>query len=155
MFSLLALLAVLVLYGFLFIRLKGFQSDIKEIASERAQVLLEINQNERVVATNFAIRAQEVQELLDVRHIPTVLLGLMEEMSHPNVSLSRLAFSFTSYEAQVSGSTSSYKILAEQILIWEKNPDVTKVNVSEFDTDTTGRLKFSAKLGLAPTALAE
>lgn len=154
-FAILALVAAVAIYGFLLMRVNGLKKDIVRVESERGQMLREINKGERVVATNFAIRSGEVKELLDAHHIPSLLLKLIEEMSHPDVALSRLAFSFAANEVQVSGSTSSYKVLAEQILIWERNPDVASASVSDFDTDTTGRLKFAARLTLIPNAIGE
>lgn len=139
-------------YGYLFLYENTLSNRNSILQAEYNNMIQQVDGEERILASNFAIRAQELFALIKQRHSPSVLFELLENTTHPDVTFSSFTFSFKSGEIRVDGSVGGYNKLAEQILIWERDPAISGVKVSDFNIDTSGNLKFQATLILVEDA---
>ena len=146
------LLVVGGVYGFFLFYENNLEQQTQTLNQERVQILSQSDTSARLLVTNFALRATEIQNLLAGRRTPSLIFRFLEDSTHPDVRLSRLSLSFDFGKLEIQGVTTNYRKLAEQILIWNEHPNVQDVSVSQFDTETSGLLRFSAVITLFPEA---
>ncbi len=145
----LVLLITTGIYGFFVFHGNNLEQQAQVLDQERVQALSQSDTAARLLVTNFALRAKEIQGLLLGRHTPSLIFHFLEDSTHPSVTLSRISLSFESGELEIQGVAGNYRQLAEQILIWNEHPNVQNVSVSQFDTDTSGLLRFTATVILS------
>lgn len=146
--SVVTFLAAGFVYGALFLYDSTLSSRVAEFRVQYTETLGEVDAEGRILASNFALRAEELTRLIAEHNSPSALFELLEDTTHPDVTFSSFAFAFKSGEIRVDGAVGGYNKLAEQILIWEQDPAITGVEVSDFTVDTSGNLKFQATLFL-------
>lgn len=82
----------------------------------------------------------------------SLIFPLLADFSHPQVFFSGLELNTAVSEVILSGSTESFRILQEQVLIFEREPRIAEVNLRGIGFDRQGKVGFSLKLRFNPEA---
>ncbi len=102
---------------------------------------------------SFQKRANDSAILLARHALPTKIFELLEENTYRNVWLSAVKLDLQGGIIEITGIAANFEILAQQVLIFEKNDLVKKIALSRVSTGRTGEITFEARLTFDTTAL--
>ena len=107
---------------------------------------------------------EDFQALLERHRIPSMFLGSSEgpfsqtkklaALIHPYVQIVSLSINLEEPEVEISGTTKSLTTLAQQLMIFEQEPLVKDVSLSNFSVTKEGKLDFNIKLVFDPSVFA-
>ena len=149
------LFLVIVLWGGLWFYRDSSKDAIEQARNDALALQEERNIEEEKDISAFALGAQALKDLLDGRASAAPIFQFLEHRTHSNLVLDGMSFEFSDRTLTLSASTDGYVSLAEQIVLWENDPNVENVEVSNFVAGNDGRLSFSATLTVSETLLHE
>ncbi|MBI2463317.1 MAG: hypothetical protein HYV65_03750 [Candidatus Spechtbacteria bacterium] len=149
-FGVIALLIIGSAYGVLYSLSQNDQKKLDDAKNAYLQLVSPETIKQNIDAREFAGRANQLQSLLDSHHQPSRIFPLIESSLHPLVVLDELSFEYSSSQIKARGNTDSYKILAEQLVLWNATKNITSVHLENFQLGTDGRLVFSVTLKTDP-----
>lgn len=97
-------------------------------------------------------RLGNIHTLLEKHSFPTQLLTLVEEITLPLVRFSSFNYQPALSRLDMSGETISYGLLAEQLGIWERNPELERVEFGGLSRTTGDFIGFKLNLTLKQSA---
>jgi hypothetical protein len=144
---------------FAWVGLWGYGTYLQDSLEQANKTALSIQEQrdlaEETEVARFALHVQEVKKLLENRLTVAPLFQFLEHRTHADVILRSIELSVTGRTLEVSADTNGYVSLAEQIVLWENDPNVEGVRASNFAVGNDGRLSFSASIMLSQTILRE
>jgi len=123
-------------------------NSINDIYTERATLLVPRDADQEKVVAEFGERTQQVKGLLSSHRVTSKAFVLLENSVHNRITLRQFNFDFAQNELDIVGATDSYNTLAEQIILWDQDPNIKHSRISDFNVGTDGRLTFVATLTL-------
>lgn len=140
------LFLVIVLWGGLWWYRDYTRDAIEKARNSALSLQEERNIQEEKDISEFALGAEALKDLLENRASAAPLFQFLENRTHDQVVLEAMSFQFSDRTFELGASTDGYVSLAEQMVIWENDPNVENVEVSNFVMGNDGRLSFSATL---------
>ncbi|MFH1780692.1 MAG: hypothetical protein ABH841_01690 [Candidatus Nealsonbacteria bacterium] len=74
----------------------------------------------------------------------------LEENCHPKIWFDKVELNIHDYQAVMSGETSSFETLGQQIIIFKNHKMVESVELSDFAIGKNGRVNFTFSISLKP-----
>lgn len=91
--------------------------------------------------------------LLDEHKLNSRLFSLIEKLTSPEVSFGDLDFNASEAKIELSGQTSNFKSLGEQLLIFQEEKDIKEVKLSSVSLGEKGDVKFILDISLDPKVI--
>lgn len=104
--------------------------------------LASVNQSDTAAVEDFATRAAISSDALKDRVNPLDTLALLEKDTSPQVTLSSFGQNATDGSITVSGITSDYRYLAEQVLRYRQEDALKDITVSSSSRNDQGQILF-------------
>jgi len=103
----------------------------------------------------FAMEKQlkNIRTLISSRTFTSNIFGLLEANTLPQVRFTDFNFSADPRKIDLSGEAANYRTLAEQIAIFERHPQVEKVDFGGLSRTSTGLVAFKLAITLNPALL--
>ncbi|MFY9462926.1 MAG: hypothetical protein WAP52_01935 [Candidatus Sungiibacteriota bacterium] len=120
------------------------QNKIKE-ESLRPELLNQI--------VSLETRLKNARALLTNHPFVSNVFRVLEQDTHPQVRFSNFSFGKDGLKVDLSGEAASYRVLARQIGIFEKNPQIQKVDFGGLSTTSEGLVGFKLTLVFSPSLL--
>lgn len=121
---------------------KALEQQLSEIRSPE-KILLE----EKVV--KYKTKIDDFSKVFSSRSYITQIFPLIESLTHPKVSFSRLSGG-TDGKVTILGTTDNFQTLSQQIVAFKNNNLVQETNFSNVVTDDEGKVSFGLELILSP-----
>jgi len=146
------------LFGLLFIVYLGMQfgykpylnSRIKSLDSKINNLNQVINEEERKRLTAIYSQFINIQDLLKSHTVPSKLLELLEKNTQSQIYYLSLNFSLTDKSLKLEGISPSYNILAQQLELFQRIPEIEKVNLDDSQLLDNENIRFSIRLIFRP-----
>jgi len=147
------LLGVLLIFGFYFIVKSHQKSLVREITrledenKKKEEEKRDLMKNSEV--SNFQNRLSVIDQLIK-NHLEWVgVLDFLEKRTMPKIQYQSFGCEISTKTIRVSGITPSFTSLAEQIIIFKKQPLIKSFKLSSFSMKDEG-IGFSFEIVLAP-----
>ena len=102
---------------------------------------------------DYKKKIDDFAEVLDSHRISSNLFDFIEKNTLKNVWFSDFSIQEIANEIVLSGESSDMKTVSNQVDIFEKSKNyVLKVNVLDYQINTTGKVNFSLNISLNPEA---
>ncbi len=98
-------------------------------------------------------RLKNFRTLLDSHVVSTGPLALLERLTHPQVRFTNFNFTPGDRKLDLTGEAASYGVLARQIVFFEGEPLIERVEFGGLSLGQTNVINFKASLVLAPSML--
>ncbi|KKU06000.1 MAG: hypothetical protein UX07_C0009G0004 [Parcubacteria group bacterium GW2011_GWA2_45_30] len=98
-------------------------------------------------------RLKNLKSLLSGHLFATNILKLIEDKAHPQVQLNNFAFLASSRKVDVAGKAADYTALARQLIIFENDPEVEKVEFGGLTLGEKNTVSFTASIIVKPDLL--
>lgn len=104
---------------------------------------------------NYQEKIENISPLLDTHIYTLKIFPLIEALTHPQASFTKISFSAKDYKASLSGKTESFQTLGQQLRILEEKKEkenlFTNINLSKFSIEKEGSVGFSLDLSFNPS----
>lgn len=101
--------------------------------------------------TVYKEKIDKISFLLDSYQIGTDFFKFLEKYTHPKVKLSDVSVAILDSEVSLSGQTVNFTTLIQQLYIFENNPQVQNLKLSNFAaTKEKKSVNFSINFSLSP-----
>ncbi len=139
-----------------------FNWQTKKITNKTQEIINEIQQQQ---ASGQLKKLQDKLTLYQgkLKNIPTLLAShkqpsiifehLLKNFSHPNVVLNSLNLITEDAKLSITGLANDNQSLAQQIKLFEDNPNIKEVSLKSVKIGKEGKLEFSLELILQPEYL--
>jgi len=95
-------------------------------------------------------KIDDFSQLIDAHLYSSKIFPFFENICHPKVWFSQFGLDFTHYELVVSGEAESFSALSQQIQIFEKEPLIKGVSLSQLSIGREGKVDFAISFYLDP-----
>jgi Tfp pilus assembly protein PilN len=102
---------------------------------------------------DYKRKIDDIPILLEKHKKPTKVFNLLKTTVHPNVWFSSFQLITERNFLFLSGRAKDLTSLSQQIAIFEKNPQIEKVNLSSAGLAKDGGVEFKLEINLLPSAL--
>lgn len=109
--------------------------------------------NEKVIETQVLLDKQKIDDFAKVfadHQRTSNFFKFLEENSHPKVWFSKLELSSKDSQAVLTGETSNFETLGQQMVIFQNNELVKGVEITDLTINKNGRASFSFSILLDP-----
>ena len=124
--------------------LQSLERAIAERTTPREKAL-----EEEVVG--YKRKIEDFSSLLSHHQKTSKFFSFFEKLIHPQVWFSDFSLSLKDSRVTVSGTAESFRILGQQLIIFQKSPLIKKTDLSGISIGTEGKIHFTFNLFLAPT----
>lgn len=143
---------VFIYLGMLFGYKPFLDSQIKKVDMEISSLSKEIGKEQLKELITFYSQLTNIQKLFDSRVLASNVFDFLEETTHQNVYFTLMNLSTQKREVRLEGLSPSYRVLAEQLELFRKNPQVGQVFLRSSNLEE-GSINFMINLILKPGAL--
>ena len=98
-------------------------------------------------------RLKGVRTLITDHLFASNVFGVIEANTHPQVRFVNFTFSADSLKVDMSGEAASYSVLARQIGIFEREPQIERVEFGGLSSTSDGLVGFKLSLAFKPSLL--
>ncbi len=98
-------------------------------------------------------RLKNMRTLISNHNFISSVFNFLESNTHPKVRFSNFNFSADSRKLDMSGEALSYSVVAQQIAIFELNPQVEKAEFGGLSAGGTNLINFKVAIIFKPTLL--
>jgi len=102
---------------------------------------------------NYQRKIQDLFPLLENHKFPSRFFEFLETNTHPRVFFSQISLNSQDSLADLTGQTDSFFTLGQQILIFEKTPQLTNLNLTKVSINQAGKIEFILNLSFKPDFL--
>ena len=99
---------------------------------------------------NVQKKIKDISPLLQSHLSPSKSLEFFEKNTHPQVFFSEINLNSLNSTASLSGQTDSFLTLGQQLAIFEKEPLVEKVDLTQVSITKEGKVGFSLNFSFNP-----
>jgi len=146
------------LFGLLFFVYLGMQfgykpylnSRIKNLDSKINNLNQVIDEGERKRLIDMYSQFINIQDLLKSHTVPSRLIELLEKNTQSQIYYLSLNFSLTDKSLRLEGVSPNYNILAQQLELFQRIPEIERVNLDNSQLLGNGDIRFSIKLIFKP-----
>ncbi len=133
-------------YGGLFVLNRG-QQETARVLNDEIRVKEE-NLNPAIINEIFSLdkRISQMRTLISGHIFTSNLLRLLEERTHPKVQFTSFNFNRESRKVDMAGTAASYAVLAEQIGLLERHPQIERVEFGGLAQTAQGSVGFKTTL---------
>ncbi len=95
-------------------------------------------------------RIDDFSKLLESHKISSGFFKFLEENCHPKIWFTKLELNPQASQASLSGTTSNFQTLGQQVIIFKNQELVKNVELSNLSIGKSGEVEFSLSLDLDP-----
>ena len=95
-------------------------------------------------------KIEDFSYLLSQHRKTSKFFSFFEKLIHPRVWFSGFSLSLKDFRVTVSGTAESFRILGQQLIIFQKNPLIKKTELSGISIGPEGKIHFTFNLFLNP-----
>ncbi len=152
-FSLFILMVAICLFFVFRWEAKKAETQLEKVNTQLEQLETSEKKALKEAIYDYKKRIDDFPVLLSAHQTPSKIFTLLEENVHPHVWFSGIKFIRNKNYLDLSGKAENLLSLAQQILIFEKLPQVKELTVSNIKSDKEGKINFNLKIVLNPTFL--
>jgi len=152
-FSIVAFILIILAWGGLFLFKKTL---VTNAANWREQIgILEKELRPDLLNQLFAIsnRLSAAREVLTNHTFSSNVFALLEKNTHPQVFYSSFQYAADTRTITLTAKAGSYRIVADQITIFESDPQVERVSFGGLSLDDKGHVGFKLSVIFKPSLL--
>ena len=146
------LLVTLIYFG-----LTGYKSSLTEEKGSLEERLVELtNQRDLEKEVNFMELKTDIEDLkkvLEDRFYSSKIFEMLEEITLPRVQFTSLEADLSQAKLTLKAEVADYSTLAKQVITFEQDSRVEKVDLSEVNLETSGRIVSNLRIELNPDFL--
>jgi len=98
---------------------------------------------------NYQKKINDFFQIINSHLKTSKFFGFFEKLCHPKAWFSQFKLNSESGSVELSGTTQSFESLGQQILIFEKEPLIEKVELKNVSLTKIGEVDFSVNLSLS------
>ena len=139
-------LAVVLAYVVLFYLANKTSKTLLDLEDQIAQVG---TRGEKVIETQVLSDKQKIDDfskLFSDHQRASNFFKFLEKNSHPKIWFNKLELSSSDSQAVLSGETANFETLGQQIVIFQNQPLVKKIEISDLAIGKNGRANFTFSL---------
>lgn len=152
-YSLLLLIIVIFvcfgLWGYKIYLARDMENSIKEIENLQSQRDLELEVNFSKLKTDI----ENFKKILEVHVYPSQIFKMLEELTIPQVRFTNFNADLADSKLILEAEAVDYSALASQIVVFEEDPRIKNVGLSEVDLDISGRVSSNLEIEIDPAFL--
>ena len=137
-------------YGGLFLLNRNLKSEEPKLVEAVGLKQVELRRDLRDILV-LESRLHNLKKVVSEHRINSRVFHFMEKNTHPQVEFSSFTLSGADRRIHLSGETLSYAILAQQITLFELDPDAEHVEFSGLTRGTKNRINFALEITIAPS----
>lgn len=115
-----------------------------ELASQKTDARLAMEKE----VLGYKDKINDFTQILDSRLKGSEIFESFQKLCHPKVSFSQFNLDVRKRMISASGEAQSFSVLGQQLLIYQQDPLVESVDVSQISIDKKGKIGFSLNLNL-------
>ena len=149
-FSIVVLLAAITSYFILdnsiknsFEVLQGLEKSLAEQRTEERIVLEE-------QLLDYEKKIHDFSSLINAHKKSSSFFSILEDLTHPKVQFSNINLEPEKLKGSLSGKADNFKVIGQQIYLFEKEPFIEKVDLNELFLGKEGIAKFVLVISLSP-----
>lgn len=146
------LLVILIYFG-----LTGYKNSLIEEKVNSEERLAELtNQRDLEMEVNFMelkTGIEDLKKVLENRLYSSKLFEMLEEITLPRVQFTGLEADLSQAKLILKAEAADYPTLAKQIVVFEQDSRIEKVDLSEVNLETSGRIVSDLRVELNPDFL--
>ncbi len=146
------LLVILIYFG-----LAGYKNNLIEEKGNLEERIVELNnQRDLGMEANFIelkTGIEDLRKVLENRLYSSKLFELLEEITLPRVQFTGLEADLFQAKLSLKAEAADYPTLAKQVVIFEQDSRIKKVDLSEVGLETSGRVASNLRIELNPDFL--
>jgi len=145
LFYLFLITLIILIFGSLILKQKvsTAQSEVKEIKEQIIKIEKdrdEILQKETLTLVN---KIKYFPELLEVHKINSNFLKILENLTHPEVWLTKLTLNNKNSQVQLIGQTANLEVLGQQMQIFWQNENIKELKLTQIFFEKDGKVNFT------------
>ncbi len=126
---------------------------IKNLDQKITELSQTIDETQQKTLIDFYSQLVNVQDLLNSHTICSRFFDFLEKNTHQNVYYLSLNLSLAEKNARIDGIVPNYNILAQQLELFRKAPEIERVFLDDSRVVEGGGIRFTSRLILKPEAL--
>jgi len=146
------LLVILIYFG-----LTGYKNSLIKERGDLEERLIELtNQRDLGMEADFMelkTGIEDLRKVLENRLYSSKLFELLEEITLPRVQFTGLEADLSQANLNLKAEAADYPTFAKQIVAFEQDPRIEKVDLSEVNLETSGRIASDLRIELNPDFL--
>jgi len=146
------LLVILIYFG-----LTGYKNNLIEERGDLEERLIELtNQRDLGMEANFIelkTGIEDLRKVLENRLYSSKLFEFLEEITLPQVQFTSLEADLSQAKLNLKAEAVDYLTLAKQVVAFEQDSRIEKVDLSEVNLETSGRIVSDLRVELNPDFL--
>ena len=91
-------------------------------------------------------KLKDVEFLLKEHYFTSRFFDLLEKTVHPQVVFTKSSLDTTSNKAMLEGLADNFYVLGQQIMIFEKEPSISKTTISNLTISKEGKVSFNLEI---------
>lgn len=146
------LLVILIYFG-----LTGYKNSLIEEKGNLEERLAQLtNQRDLEMEANFIelkTNIEDLRKVLENRLYSSKLFEMLEEITLPRVQFTGLEANLSQAKLNLKAEAVDYPTLAKQVVVFEQDSRIEKVDLSEVNLETSGRVGSDLRIELNPDFL--
>jgi len=147
----------LLLVVLIYLGLTGYKSSLTEEKENLEERLVELtNQRDLEMEVNFMELKTDIEDLrkvLENRLYSSKIFEMLEEITLPQVQFTSLEADLSQAKLNLKTETVDYPTLAKQVVVFEQDSRIEKVDLSDVNLETSGRIGSDLRIELNPDFL--
>jgi len=146
-FSIVIIVLVFSVYGGFWYYKKVLTDNIEEVSQKTLDLENERDKDEEKKIVGAEKKLENIKDILDSHVFSSKVFSFLEEFSNPQVSFSSFTFNAIGLQVELSGRAASYEVLAKQMVTFQNNSNINKVDVSGIQLSQEGGVEFEMEMG--------
>jgi len=152
-FSLFIFIVIVTLFFVFEWQTKNAKAQLKEIEAQLEQLGTPEQKALKEAIYDYKRKIDDFPVLLNNHQTPSKLFALIENNIHPDVWFLSFEFLRDKNQMTLSGQAKSLLALAQQVLAFEKIPQIKELTVSNIGVNKEGDIEFELSIVFTPTFL--
>jgi hypothetical protein len=123
---------------------------IEDIRQRTVDLRTAANEDLERRLSNYQTQIVKFSDLLNQRYLTSRIMNFIEETAHPGVLYKEFSINIPENRLQLEAMTQTYNVVGEQLLVFNNDPRVKRVETSNYLRDKEGWITFRAIIEFDP-----
>jgi len=129
---------------------ENLAEQIEDIRQRTVDLRTTTNESLERQLRNYQTQIVKFSDLLNQRYLTSRVMNFIEETIHPAMIYKEFSISIPENRLQLEAMTQTYNVIGEQLLVFNNDPRVKRVETSNYLRDKEGWITFRVIIELDP-----